>query len=372
MGFGMGCCCLQMTFQAQSLGEARHLYDQLTPLTPIMLALSASSPIWRGYLSDIDCRWNIISASCDDRTLEEMGLKPLNEDRFLINRSRYGNIDSYLCEENQKYNDLPLTKDEELFQDLIQNGVDAALAKHIAHLFIRDPLVVFEEKLSINDEEETDHFENIQSTNWQNMRFKPPPINSSIGWRVEFRPTEVQTTDFENAALVTFIVLITRAILSFKLNLIMPLSKVDKNMEIAQKRDACINEKFSFRINIQTDNEAECEMNEMSVNEIVNGNDQFPGFIHIINEYLSHLDVDVDTQCTIKQYLHFIEERANGNLMTTAAWIRKFVRSHPEYKHDSKINEQINYDLMWRIHLISTGQIKCPELLNQYETKSTI
>ena len=53
MGFGMGCCCLQMTFQAQSIDEARHLYDQLTPLTPILLALSASSPIWRGYLSDV-------------------------------------------------------------------------------------------------------------------------------------------------------------------------------------------------------------------------------------------------------------------------------------------------------------------------------
>ncbi len=53
MGFGMGCCCLQMTFQAQSLVEARHLYDQLTPLTPIMLALSAASPIWRGWLSDV-------------------------------------------------------------------------------------------------------------------------------------------------------------------------------------------------------------------------------------------------------------------------------------------------------------------------------
>jgi hypothetical protein len=24
------------------------------------------------------------------------------------------------------------------------------------------------------------------------MRFKPPPVNSNIGWRVEFRPTEVR------------------------------------------------------------------------------------------------------------------------------------------------------------------------------------
>lgn len=73
MGFGMGCCCLQMTFQTQSVDEAKHMYDQLAPLTPILLALSASSPIWRGYLSDVDCRWDIISASCDDRTREELG-----------------------------------------------------------------------------------------------------------------------------------------------------------------------------------------------------------------------------------------------------------------------------------------------------------
>ena len=95
MGFGMGCCCLQVTFQAQSIDEARFLYDQLTPLTPIVvtdakdfvewmlrffsspfqLALSAASPIWRGYLTEIDCRWNVLCAMVDDRTNEERGLE---------------------------------------------------------------------------------------------------------------------------------------------------------------------------------------------------------------------------------------------------------------------------------------------------------
>lgn len=37
MGFGMGCCCLQLTFQACNINEARTLYDQLTPLCPIMV-----------------------------------------------------------------------------------------------------------------------------------------------------------------------------------------------------------------------------------------------------------------------------------------------------------------------------------------------
>ena len=39
-------------------------------------------------------------------------------------------------------------------------------------------------------------FQNIQSTNWQTMRFKPPPPNSNIGWRVEFRPMEVEYKKF--------------------------------------------------------------------------------------------------------------------------------------------------------------------------------
>ena len=37
-------------------------------------------------------------------------------------------------------------------------------------------------------------------------------------------------TDFENAAYVTFIVLLTRVILSFDLNLLIPLSKVNKQV----------------------------------------------------------------------------------------------------------------------------------------------
>jgi glutamate--cysteine ligase catalytic subunit len=58
------------------------------------------------------------------------------------------------------------------------------------------------------------------------MRFKPPPPNSPIGWRVEFRPCEAQLTDFENAAYVCFVVLLTRVILSYHLNFVMPISKV--------------------------------------------------------------------------------------------------------------------------------------------------
>jgi hypothetical protein len=38
-------------------------------------------------------------------------------------------------------------------------GLDALLSKHIAHLFIRDPLVVFSETIDQDDTSSSDHFE---------------------------------------------------------------------------------------------------------------------------------------------------------------------------------------------------------------------
>ncbi|CRK99012.1 CLUMA_CG011962, isoform A [Clunio marinus] len=382
MGFGMGCCCLQLTFQACNINEARYLYDQLTPLCPIMLALTAASPVYRGYLTDIDCRWNVISASVDCRTQEERGLKPLKENKFRIHKSRYDSIDSYLSPEGAKYNDVPLTYDQDDYQKLRDGGIDHLLAQHIAHLFIRDTVSLFSEKIHQNDEEETDHFENIQSTNWQTMRFKPPPPNSPIGWRVEFRPCEAQLTDFENAAIVVFVVLLTRVILSFKLNFLLPISKVDENMQKAQNRNACLNEKFWFRRNFSEkkndescepcDTESGCEGCELwTVNEIINGKDSFPGLIGLINQYLASMEVDTDTHCSIQQYLKLIQRRASGSLLTTASWIRKEVLSHPDYQNDSIVTEKINYDLLKKAKKIQEGLLPCNELIGCFMNSKT-
>lgn len=35
-----------------------------------------------------------------------------------------------------------------------------------------------------------------------------------------------------------------------------------------------------------------------------------------------------------------------GTLQTPATWMRNFVRSHPAYKFDSAVNQEINYDLL--------------------------
>lgn len=58
---------------------------------------------------------------------------------------------------------------------------------------------------------------------------------------------EIQLTDFENAAFTTFITLLTRVILTFDLNLYIPLSRVDANMQRAHGRNAAVKGKFFFR-----------------------------------------------------------------------------------------------------------------------------
>ncbi|GAA5976095.1 hypothetical protein JCM11641_003280 [Rhodosporidiobolus odoratus] len=250
MGFGMGCCCLQITFQACSVEEARRMYDSFVPVGPVMLALTAASPIFRGILADVDCRWDVIAGSVDDRTKEERGEVPLKNDRYRIPKSRYDSVDCYISSSplnRKEYNDNDMPIDTAIRDKLNKGGMDDTLATHFAHLFIRDPIVVFEETLEQDDERSSDHFENIQSTNWQTVRFKPPPPGSPIGWRVEFRSMEVQLTDYENAAFAVFIVLLTRAVMTLGSNFYLPISKVDENMHRAHVRDALNTQKFYFR-----------------------------------------------------------------------------------------------------------------------------
>lgn len=391
MAFGMGSCCLQITFQAKNVTEGRIMYDQLSPLGPVLLALTAATPIYKGFLADTDVRWNQISRAVDDRTAEELGERPLKNDRWRIPKSRYASNSTYIAQDSrlrQEYLDPDLIVDEKLKERLVEGGMDDVLATHFAHLFIRDPIVVFNEDLQELDLNKTDHFENLQSTNWQHMRFKPPPPESDIGWRVEVRPMEIQITDFENAAFSVFVVLITRAILSFDLNFYLPIPRTTENMETAHKRDAVLNDKFYFRKDplprrLPRANGAsappsghntpqasrppspgpvEDEYELMTVDEIINGKDAsggnkgFPGLIPLVESYLDSINVDVETRCELAQYLALIRGRANGSLWTAAKWIRHFVREHEEYKLDSVVNDTMVYDLVKAAERITVNE----------------
>ncbi|EEQ33792.1 glutamate-cysteine ligase [Microsporum canis CBS 113480] len=396
MAFGMGSCCLQITFQSKNITEGRKLYDQLSPLGPILLALTGATPIYKGFLVDTDVRWNQIGNAVDCRTREELGEVPLKNDRWRIPKSRYASNSTYISQDphlRPEYMDPDLVIDEDIKKKLMDGGMDDLLATHFAHLFIRDPIVIFNEDLQELDLTKTDHFENLQSTNWQHIRFKPPPADNDIGWRVEFRPMEIQITDFENAAFSIFMVLITRAILSFDLNFYIPIPKTTENMETAHARNAVLDKKFYFRKDpfphrfprsqrYQSRPSSppnsnppspppsttpssplllpiESEYTLMSVNDIINGSsDGFPGLIPLVESYLDSLNVDVETRCALAKYLDLIRCRADGSLWTNAKWIREFVAKHPDYKHDSVVSAKISYDLVKAVEEITEKEGK--------------
>lgn len=187
MAFGMGCCCLQITFQATDVDESRFLYDQLAVLAPIMMALTASTPVLKGRLADTDCRWGIISECVDDRRPAERGRKGspdpdpevAGKGYRRLYKSRYDSISTYIyqgasSEDGQMnnrilnmYNDIPVPIDEDKYLELRKAGIDPLLSQHIAHIFVRDPLVIFDGAVEeVDDDTQTEHFESIQSTNW--------------------------------------------------------------------------------------------------------------------------------------------------------------------------------------------------------------
>lgn len=59
----------------------------------------------------------------------------------------------------RRYNDIPLVYNEKMYNKLRSAGIDHQLAQHIAHLFVRDTVSLFSEKVHQDDTVEMDHFE---------------------------------------------------------------------------------------------------------------------------------------------------------------------------------------------------------------------
>lgn len=381
MGFGMGCSCLQTTFQAPNLDLARYLYDSLANFAPIMLTASAASPMFKGWLADQDVRWNVISGAVDDRTPFERsadpllpeynpqglgGIDPEKYDKVQrLPKSRYSTQDLYLGGNkffSRSYNDTEVPINADVLERLMQNDIapmDYDMARHFAHLFVRDPLVIFEELLDQDNNNSTDHFENIQSTNWQTLRFKPPnqkavPGNKDApGWRVEFRTFEVQLTDFENAAYASLSYLIVESLLTFHshINAYIPMSQIWSNMTTAHKRDAIVEGKFAWKDSFEP-NETNSSLKTMD--EIFHSPKCgiFPVFVDPLLRHKSFVSKDwrelksSNEHRRLYYYLKLLSDRANGSIPSTAKFLRHFVLSHSEYGKDSKISKRINYDIL--------------------------
>ncbi|KIJ05823.1 hypothetical protein PAXINDRAFT_103617 [Paxillus involutus ATCC 200175] len=118
------------------------------------------------------------------------------------------------------------------------------------------------------------------------------------------------------------------------------------------------------RPSVLVDNPVEDEYEEMSMEEIFTGKgSEFPGLLGLVEAYIETLDMEPSEKRQIEKYLDLVRRRANGSLQTSATWIRNFVRSHPLYKFDSVVSQEINYDLMVAVDELERGVLRVPELL---------
>lgn len=358
MGQGMGCCCLQITMQSESLAEARLLYDNIGAICPLLLFLSMATPIVSEILTDTSNRWEIIGASVDCR----------KEDEKHIRKSRFSSIDLYtscLPDDLDKiYNDINPYTDTETLRLLREKGVDDALSRHVASLFVRDPILCYDQTTAQED------FENIQSSNWRSMRLKPPKFATESGWLVEVRPMDIQPTSFENTAFSIFVVLFSRMVLSLNTTFYLPISKVDVNFSrtnipirmpqnIQDWLEFEKEQKFWYRENIF--DMGPPIIKEGTIQEIFLGTDKYCGILVAIERYLK--EYSEQDRKEVQKYLDFVRDRVSGKKMSVATYLRKYVSEHPLYEGDSRVSQHICDDIVAKMRDIT--QNNTPEYLNR-------
>jgi glutamate--cysteine ligase catalytic subunit len=280
---------------------------------------------------------------------------------------------------------------------------DTALMNHFAYLFIREHPVIFEKnilefgegkketnptqwvkslKLEENQQflKNSNIFEAVQSTNWNNMRFKPSKsFEGKNSWLVEFRPFDLPTTSREKYYLVYFVSLFQRILTDPKIftNFYIPISLADKNMLRSVKRNAVLKEKFFFRRNFYGDKARdtqfipksrnkkdilikrklfmEKELVELTLEELMLGGESHQGFKGLIEKFIElnkdflkkeSARIGEDIIQTIWECFDFFLKRSSGKLLTSAALIRKFVMNHKDYKGDSVVEGKIADDLI--------------------------
>ncbi|CAN0368813.1 unnamed protein product, partial [Discosporangium mesarthrocarpum] len=94
-----------------------------------------------------------------------------------------------------------------------------------------------------------------------------------------------------------------------------------------------------------------------------------PGLIPLVHAYLEYIAADTATISRVDVYMEHLRRRASGEVLTTASWLRKFITTHPAYRGDSRVTEEIAYDLMVACQEIGLGTREAPELLGECRVK---
>jgi len=340
MAYGMGSCCLQVTYQASGLPEALRMFDIMMVLTPIMLSVTAASPIYQGKIVDTDTRWSVISQSVDDRTVLETYQNRLP--------SRYSTSMSYLSNGGEDYNDYPVLYDKQAFNRLLSEGMDPLLATHFAHILLRNPLIVYESQ--VTNPLDTNWFQMLQSTVWQDVRLKIP-TDQDDSWKMEFRPMEIQLTDYENTSAILFSTIYLRMCLWEGSDYRIPITNLLQNVQRAHQRNSYQTQHFWWSVLGKP--------RLLTLREIFLDSEH--GIWVRMERYVEQEMLEPALKLKLLGYLRLIINRIDGHQPTNATQIRNYVMQHPKYERDSKVSLEIMNDLVKKYHYI--GLVSQVEIL---------
>lgn len=195
---------------------------------------------------------------------------------------------------------------------------------------------------------------------------------------------DIQLTDFENVALTICTGMIANIANTFDLDFILPISLVDENMKRAHNRNGLLETKFWWKLpdvheepqatreaclqathflhsshedsaeESKSDEEEEAKLEqsrykELYVWQILNGDESVglsKGLIKLCEEYMALKNWPEEQVAETNYYLRFLSDRALGKVPTGASFLREYVMNHPAYAKDSKLNDQINFDVL--------------------------
>ena len=365
IGFAASNTCLQITFSSKDMDGCRWIFDQMHVFSCFSQAFTNSTVGIMGKMTKEESRFNLLRRLLDDRKPGEM--------KGALKKTRYDTVNFFISNDKRnrlRYNDKPYAINKKfkkkLKRLLKQQGSpfykDTRLLNHFAYLFVREAVIVLDKIVIKNNVESTTDYKMIQSTNWQDIRFKPPhSFDSKLGWLMEFRAMDNPITDKEKAAIVFFFTLIQRIIVDEKLrvNFYVPISICDDNFDQALIQDTMIKGRFMFRRYfceyLHGNKTKSDEMVKLSVEEFLVGNSEFDGMKNLIKAFIK-LNKDLliteskkygkDIEKQIWSVFNFYVARAKGELLSNSGLLRKFILTHKAYKQDSTITSEIQTDLI--------------------------
>ena len=266
----------------------------------------------------------------------------------------------------RQMNDQVLKSADGPKSDLRKHGVSPALATYFAHVLERAPLVrstCMPEADDMSTSAQDVRMESLNvhmSTWWPHVRLKLPVLstaNDSLPWRVEFRPMEAQPSDMENAALVVALRVLQQTIQHFGLDLKVPISAVEENMNRANVRNAATDQVFRFTVRSMGSAGEEVPAIDgwASLDAILNGNGNgagqtWRGLLPLARDYLTYRSISslrFEEQEKIFGALNLLSARASGRLETPAKWMRRFVTERSrDGLRDEEISSRLYYDMV--------------------------